>query len=387
MSAPASASERRPARVANSEAELLTVARAVIGRASHPFVPLLRRRRKQITQIGPTAMALLRQTLARGVALALVRRGGWQRRQTLQGGAVVRGRLWERHRPLPPELLRFGPASFALLSWLHREDVVRPRNPLPRPEAVTLGDELLHYLAAERILEAEGELQQPAFREAPLCRLAFAHELPGGDPLPAVELASWVVGPGAVALEALQPSLARHWVAAERRKAKLRSIGRMIAMGEAQAEILATLVAAIEAESVDPPRRDLATFVPEAARQLLAPPDRAGPDERWWVELLDTRGRMARRQRAFCAAAALLRGAADLRRWIDAAGLVAHFDDGYEAAQALLSDWRPYHARPELPVDDGRTTPSVFERAAELATRLESLHSLGVRPADAQEPR
>ncbi|EDM74830.1 hypothetical protein PPSIR1_14370, partial [Plesiocystis pacifica SIR-1] len=42
-----------PARVAASEAELLTLTRAIVGGGSARFVPLLRRRRGAIGQIGP----------------------------------------------------------------------------------------------------------------------------------------------------------------------------------------------------------------------------------------------------------------------------------------------------------------------------------------------
>ena len=59
-------------RVAASEYDLLTVARAVVGQGSPETVePLLRRSREMPPKVGPTAMALLRRTLSRGVVLSL----------------------------------------------------------------------------------------------------------------------------------------------------------------------------------------------------------------------------------------------------------------------------------------------------------------------------
>ena len=96
--------------VTGQESELLRIARAVVGLSSYAEVErLLGAQRAAPMQLGPTAMELLQDTLSRGVALAVLRGGGWRQERNK--------RLWER-TPLPP--LAFEPASFQLLLWMLR---------------------------------------------------------------------------------------------------------------------------------------------------------------------------------------------------------------------------------------------------------------------------
>lgn len=362
-----------PPRVSGSEALLINLARTLVGVDNPAYIRALRGRHKFGGAIGPTAMALLQQTLARGVAQKLLRRGGWQTRRTLvvRGSGIatpVRGRLWERHRPLPP--LRFGPASFALLAWLVREDVARPLESLPRLPGTSLADDLLHYFALDHLRRVGGRpSEQPAFRGSPLIQLAYPDEL-AAEPLPAIEFDA-LVGPGAFVLEALQPDLAQRWIEMERSKGTIESLDKMIQLGDAQRSVLDRLFAALE--RAQPARRDLAGFLVEAGEVLL----RRGPDRRWWTASLDMHAPLSARQRAFTAASATLQAIARLGRWVEDAGLVAHFDDDYEAAQLLLGNWQAMRRRPALDPRGLELAPSGFERAAALARELESLHSLG----------
>jgi hypothetical protein len=125
----------------------------------------------------------------------------------------------------------------------------------------------------------------------------------------------------------------------------------------------------------------------EAARSLLAKgPERICPDHRWWVEALDLRASLAARQSAFSAAATFLRTIGQLGRWLDEAGIVAHFDDDYVSAQLLLSSWEYLRATPEPSelvrhANRSERAPlpaSILDRANVLANQLESLHSLGL---------
>ncbi len=368
-------------RVARSEDELLKIARALVG-AGRP--PSRARAAKPVSQIGPTAMGLLQQTLARGVIATLLRRGGWETRRTLVGDLPKRGRLWERHPNLP--VLRFGPASFALLTWLHREDLVRPSTELPRAVTTTLADDVLHYLACEQLTRMGSDVHQPAFTRSPLCQLGFPEFLadPTGEPLPELEFDALVRADGAIVVEALQSNLAAQWIATERRKGSIVALDEMTRLGRAQAQVLHAWFAAIDRAST--PRRDLAGFVAETARALLARgPSRRCPDYRWWIRSLSIHAPLSARQAAFAGAAAFLRAVGQLGVWLDEAGVVAHFDEDYEAAQLLLSSWQFLRARPEPPADlgqshtDGPALPaSILDRAAALANTLESLHSLGV---------
>lgn len=362
-------------RVARSEDELIKLARGLVG-SGRP--PARARAAKPISKIGPTAMGLLQQTLARGVIASLLRAGGWENRRTLVDGHGQRGRLWERHASLPP--LRFGPASFELLTWLRDEDLVRPSHKLARHDETTLADDVLHYLACEQLTRAGLDVHQPAFLRSPLCQLGYPEFLASGDPLPDVDFTPLTEEPGSIIVEALQSSLASRWVETEQRKGTIVVLEDMTRIGNAQTRVLTRWFAAIDRGA--PPRRDLAGFLAEAARQLLARgPERRCPDHRWWIRSLSVQASLAARQSAFTAAAAFLRGLARLNVWLDEAGVVAHFDDDYEAAQLLLSSWRYLRERPEAPAEllhqQAALPASILDRAATLAHTLESLHSLG----------
>lgn len=387
-------------RVAKSEDELIKLARGLVG-SGRP--PPRARPQVPITQIGPTAMALLQQTLARGVVATLIRAGGWELRRTLVDGQPRRGRLWERHPELPA--LRFGPASFALLTWLHDEDLIRPSRELARDPDTTLADDVLHFLACEQLTRVGVDVRQPAFQRSPLCQLGFCGFLADDSPLPTVDFTTLVVGPGSIIVEALQSSLAARWVASERQKGDIVPLDEMTRLGRAQAQVLDAWFTALDRAEPrgmgrDMGRRDLAGFIAEAARQLLGPskptarraPERREPDYRWWTRSLTVHAPLAARQRAFAAAAAFLRGVGRLGTWLDQAGLVAHFDEDYGAAQLLLSSWQFLRVRPlpaGEPLPGQPSTPtSILERAALLANTLESLHSLGAaeRTAPPTEP-
>lgn len=375
-----------PARVSRSEAELITLTRAILSSGPR-YLPSLRqhpKRAARLTTIGPTAMGLLAQTLARGVSLELLRRGGWQTRRTLVDGHPKRGNLWQRHTTLPP--LSFGPASFELLAWLRSEDVGAPSrelsHDLSRGSAPSIADELLHYFAAEHILRAGGDLQQPAFLRSPLCQLGYADALASAQALPQLDLRELVRGPSAIILEALQPDLSARWIAMERAKGELGRVEVMTQIGQAQAQVLTSLFRAVDL--VAPRRRDLADFLARAARELLARgPKRCCPDHRWWIRGLDLRAPLSARQAAFVGSAAFLRGVGRLGVWLEEAGLVAHFDEDYAAAQLMLSAWNDLHRAPE-PSSLARRTPTepqlpaaILDRAKLLANQLQSLHSLG----------
>jgi hypothetical protein len=384
-----------PARVSRSEAELLDLATRIIS-PTQRYITALREQPRhvvRIKQIGPTAMRLLQQILARGMSAELLRRGGWETRRTLVvapgNSQVVRGRLWERHPRLPP--LHFTRASFQLLAWLRAEDVADPKKALQFKAPTSMADELLVYFAAEHVIKAGGNLKQPAFLHSPLCQLAFVDHLASAEPLPTLDFRPLTSGDGAIMLEALQSELARRLVDIEKAKHECVMLDAMVRMGAAQAQVFAGLFRAVDL--AEPGRRDLAGFVAQAARSLLAKgPERICPDHRWWVEALDLRAPLAARQAAFSAAATFLRTIGQLGRWLDDAGLVAHFDEDYVSAQLLLSSWEYLRAAPDPnevvghasharhPNRAGQTPlpASILDRAHVLAHQLDSLHSLGL---------
>ena len=327
-------------RVAQSEFDLLSVARALTGGVSAEAVePLLRTPRPRATKLGPTAMALLKQTLARGAVLEIGRRGGWRDTRHLRGETeVVSGRLWQRHGP---PTLCFSPATLELLAWLAASPLAVPAEckPLRLNGRLGLGDQLLLYLACDLVQRCPGcgppLGRSPAFRRSPLCWIGFPELLGAGEPLGEAELTEAVwdgqLGEGVVLLEALQQDLARRWVAVERGKRELVKLEVMINVGESQRLVLEQLVAALDRAG----RRDLIGFMLEATGRLL----KHRPDASHWIGGIAQVGALSACQRAFRAAGALLAGLDLPRRWVEEAQTVRFFDDEYEASQLLLKQW------------------------------------------------
>src|SRR6185436_4541227 len=106
--------------VAASEHDLIVMARTlVMGPAAQDDIwALLCASRAAAPKIGPTCAALLQDTL-RYAWHALWMRGGARPGASIGAGAragtTLRGRLWERHAPVP---LAFTSASVELLRWL-----------------------------------------------------------------------------------------------------------------------------------------------------------------------------------------------------------------------------------------------------------------------------
>ena len=166
-----------PSKVAASEHALLSIARALVGEAGAEVEPVLRRARPNSPRtMGPTACALLEQTLARGVTMELMRRGGWRRESFVTGTSVERGRAFERHSKVP---LRFTRVSFDLLAWLRDVDVATPSRPFSHraSAALSLGDEVVAYLALDLLKPSDGAAHQPVFQNSPLCWLGHVGTL------------------------------------------------------------------------------------------------------------------------------------------------------------------------------------------------------------------
>jgi hypothetical protein len=345
-------------RVAQSEFDLLTVARALVGQVGAEAVePLLRQPRAVGPKLGPTAMGLLKRTLAKGAVLELCRRGGWRPAAHLEEMEVVTGRLWQRRQP--PEL-RFSSVTVELLRWLAASPLAMDAEckPLKVKGRVQLGDELVLYLAcdlAERCCCCAPLARTPLFRSSSLVWLGFFEPLARRAPLRADGLdraLGQLVGERAVLLEALQADLARRWIAAERRKGQLTQPAQMIALGESQRALVEALCAALDRHQ----RRDLAGFLLEAAGALL----RHRPEPSRWVAVLAPGGALAERQRAFRAAGALLESLGQLGRWAEEAQGVRFFDDEYEASQLLLKQW-------------GQVGAQGLAHAQELVQRMQAL--------------
>jgi len=276
---------------------------------------------------------------------ALWRRGGVQPAASLDGGAVRRGRIWERHAPVG---LTFSPATVRLLGWLVATPLVaasaRAPEPWPGPggperdagghdtgwlekSALTVGDQVMIYLALDAASGTPAQAAiaaQPLVRASPLAWLGFADCL-GAPPPPAFD--SLCEGAGAIVVEALTRELAVRWREVELSKRAIASPEWLIALGAAQDATLQGFMAACDRHR----RRDLAGFVIDAAaplleREIVPTPARLDPD-----------APLGRRAAARVAAGALLRAVMMWGAWDQAHRGVRFIDDDYPAAQLLLA--------------------------------------------------
>jgi hypothetical protein len=318
-------------RVAASEAELIAIARALIAPGGRDVWPTLAAGRALPAAIGPTCEALFADALALAWPALWRRDGGGPRASLTDGGRrVVRGRLWERCAPAP---LRFTAATLQLVRWLVASPLgagteVAELDAMP----LSIGDEVALYLAldlaagtaAQRVLA-----RQPMTRASPLAWLGFAHWMAGPPP----SFAPRATGAGAVVVDALGRELAARWRAVELGKAALEDPDELLAYGRGQAAALDGFMAACDAAG----RRDLAGFVIDAARPLLADGERRWPAPRRLDPSTSLKARTAARQ----AAGALLRAVRRWAAWDEQHRGVRFIDDDYEAAQLLLARFEP----------------------------------------------
>lgn len=302
---------------------------------------LLRQKRELPSGMGPTSLALLRDTLAKGMVLALILRGGWQRMESLDEERVLRGRLWQRHAPPP---LHLSPFAMHLLRWLVaqplRSDKYEPLVYTP----VTPADEFLLYLALDLTHQARcapALAEQAAAQSSALCWLGFADVMALGgrrtaSAVPAdisvYAFAPWTSGSGTVFLEALQADLARRWMEMERDKRRLGDPARLIALGRVQDAVLRAYFGAAQGAE----RRDLCRFIITAARVLMD--ERSGGQA--WQPVLAPGGSLRARSQARRSSVALLRNLRTIKHWADEAASARFFDDEYQAAQMFLRLWQ-----------------------------------------------
>ena len=320
------------ARVSRTEAAQLRILRAALGQGDAADVDAALRAPLEVPRaLSRDAAALLEDTLRKGLALELVRRGGWRRARCVHGGEAREGRLWERHTPPPLPITR---ATREVVRWLASEPLGAREPGRVALGPLSLGDELVMLFAAELLVRAGCVPALDALSSSPLVRIALAPLLSverAGEPLAIDE-------PLEIVLEALGPELARTWRAADSVRRRAMRPELMISMDGAASALLDRLLPAL-----GPERAHLACFVTDAAIEVLAA--HCTPDVAVWAPFLDRSGSVATRTAAIRAAAMLPRAALRISSLHAAAVATPFFEDGYAAAQLLLSRLAPFRER------------------------------------------
>jgi hypothetical protein len=328
------------AKVTPAEANLLTLARCVVG--SGPGTELTRLLQMSVTppaNLGPTSRALLEATLARGVSFALIKEGGWTNE--------VDGRLWNQKLPA----LHFTANTVRVLQWALRLPLADLEVPTLMLEgALTPAEEVFVALLLERARGSDAErtlMSQPRFRALPLVQLMHA------SPLAHVGLfrVEALTKEHLPYVRGLLDLLADTWLAAETGKVGVTLPKVLSVIGQAQTEVATSFLDVVDRHH----HRSLARFFIDAAAAWLATHTAASE-----LVSLDPGSSLRERGEARAQAAALWRVIQRLEQWDQQHRSTRFIDDGYDVAQRLVKDWE-------------RLGPNGFVAAHRLVAELEAL--------------
>ncbi len=315
--------------VSKFEHDLLVILRYVFGRAApQQAQAILATKQPAPKCLSRDCVELVKDTLAKGIVLYLVRAGGWRNEPFLAAGEPTGGRVWDRV-PQPIRRPTFSRSVVELLIWLtaERPDAANERRlPCPDPSPA---DELYFALAYDR-LRGDPDWQaglriRTAFANNPYCWLLSPGDFAEAAP---PDFAPLFAGARAAMLECLQPELARRWIASERGKRTVADWTEMRRQGSAEVAMLERYLAAAEAAG----RTDLARWVLRTAAAVLAA---TVPEAADWLGGLEANAppRLADRLATQRDALAVPRQMETLARWDRAARAVGYFDEGYAASQ------------------------------------------------------
>ncbi|MEZ4318478.1 MAG: hypothetical protein R3F61_13280 [Myxococcota bacterium] len=342
--------------VARSEGQLLTLARALVD-GTHPAViaPLLGDAQPLAPAIGPTAMGVLQDTLAKGTVLTLVRNSGWRVQRRPRGGELVEGRLWERH---PAPALRFSKWSYQVLRMLVTNALVTECKAPRAPSAPGDGDRILALLVARTLVTLGYENALAAVEHEPLVQLAFPWWVQPVevDWVGFLRERTWMI-------EGLHDLIAQAWIDAEREKLGTRSPGRLLAGSTRQAAVLHGYLDAITALG----RPDLADVLMTVGEVLV--PDPFAPVLSIVHRDLDPTASLRERTEATRASGPLLDALLRVQQLVAHDRTVRFFDDDYEATQERLKRWEQFN-RVRSGTDDGSDA-----RIAAIRRAREQLHA------------
>jgi len=327
--------------VAQSEYELLSLAQGLwLCSSARLTESLIREPRKQPPNYSPQALALLRDTLAKGVVVGLARQGGVRARFNRPTGTGA-GYWWQRN---PVQRLEFTEQAMSLLRWILES--------VPQPAAANrldlcireTGDALLLYFVYARLVEHEchgAAVSSPAFRHSALCWLGYCDSLAKAGPLSIEELDRLdfeiLLDEQAWLFEALQRPLTRRWLGIETGKSQIDDPVYMTDLGVSQARLLERLADAAARHK----RLDLLSFVFQAGARIL----RNRPDPEYWVKNLPQTLALEQYTDAARASMALFEAVEACYPVIEDLAAARFFDEEYEYSQLVLKHWQVYGER------------------------------------------
>jgi len=330
-----------PKSVSKFEAHLLRILRFFLHHLPpETGLPLIQQKLPEPPCISPTAMHLVRDTLAKGCVLYLVHSGAWRRDRYMRGEKLVTGRLWDRST-IPDISLKFSQHTMRFLIWItaNKPGETKPFWQAPENE-LTVGDELflfVSYSALRDVQDVGNVFRGPdtPFSRNALCWLAHPDDFAGNSPEAVPSFAKWMKPPYSYLLEAMQPVLLDNWLTIERSKGQIGNWDQMMRQGQVEDRVLSKFIEAAERE----PRPDLVRFILHTAGQVLSANEISPTFWTGGLQGSTAPTRLADRLETQRNALALLRNLDRLHQWERRARLIGFMDEGYQAAKLWLSDW------------------------------------------------
>jgi hypothetical protein len=350
-----------PKMVSRFEANLLRIARFFLKQSpADQSLRLINDRFDRPKCLSADAVHLVRDSLAKGCVLYLVRAGAWKRDRFLRDSGAKYGRLWERS-PVERLTLKFSKHALDFLIWVTAHRPKEERTVWHVEAAnLTVADRLLFFLAYEA-MRADADLAaalrtSTAFSNNALIWLAHPNDFAGNTQVDVPSFDAWLSEPGSLILEALQPILEHRWLEIERTKGQIGDWSQLHQQGLVQGRLLQAFTHAVDGAG----RRDLVRFLMNVMSRLLSSRDM---EPTFWIGGLQGSGptRLADRLETHRNAMAVLRSAEQFRGWERDARRSGYMDEDYAVSQFWLGEWERF--------DFG----TIADRAARVMKQLEPL--------------
>ncbi len=319
--------------VTRFEFDMLRILRALLGVIPIDQVQsLILNQRTPPTCLNPNAIALVKDTLSKGLILHLVRAGGWRDESFLHNDTPTNGRVWNRV-PLAERTLTFSRKPLDFLLWLTAEHPTQTKVEWHRASIdSTAGDDLFFHIAYDALRD-DSELFDSFRSKSPFMNNPFSWLMNASDfattndPAPP-SFAPLMTGTRAMMLECLQTPLTKRWLRSEAAKSEIADWNIMRRHGIAETAILTQFLKAAETAN----RLDLAIFPLRVLSKLFAG---RTLEPSFWIGGLTAEApmRLAERIAIQRSALSLVQQADTFARWHQQARAVGYFDEGYAASQ------------------------------------------------------